>query len=316
MNELAITTISDLERIATVMSKSGLFNKSPDQMMALMLIAQAEGIHPAIAAQEYDVISGRPALKGQSALARFQQAGGSVQWHTRTDEEASATFTHKAGGSLKVLWTIERANRMGLTGKDNWKKQPGTMLSWRCVAEGVRAVYPACLNRMYLAEEIQDIEPMRDVTHDDGPSLAMPTEAVQMATEQSQPVQKTDKKIKPAKDEPVQEAQPQETTTKTWAVEWNERAVALSQKVAKWPKPDRDALELAVLVKESQQTPERMELAEQRAAYYADYRTTQAIDDVLSIIKDSGRDLAKLHMNMTAFANSITSEQAEPEQMF
>lgn len=162
MNE--IVAYSELEKMAGALSRSGLFNKNPDQMIALMLIASAEGIHPAIAAMEYDVIQGRPALKGQAALARFQQAGGKIEWQVKSDAEAKAVFTHPQGGSLTVSWTMERARKMGLDGKDNWKKQPGVMLSWRCVAEGVRAVFPACLNRMYLAEEVQDFEPMKNVT--------------------------------------------------------------------------------------------------------------------------------------------------------
>jgi hypothetical protein len=162
--EVALVSFKELREIATTMSKSGMFGKNPDQMLSLMLIAQAEGLHPAIAAMEYDVIQGRPALRGQAALARFQQAGGVVNWIVRTDAEAKAEFIPPKGKPLTVSWTMEKAKRMGLAGKDNWNKQPGVMLTWRCVAEGIRAVFPACLNRMYLAEEVQDFEPMRNVT--------------------------------------------------------------------------------------------------------------------------------------------------------
>lgn len=162
--EVALVSFKELREMATTMSKSGMFGKNPDQMLSLMLIAQAEGLHPAIAAMEYDVIQGRPALKGQAALARFQQAGGVVNWLVRTDAEAKAEFVPPKGNPLTVSWTMEKAKRMGLAGKDNWNKQPGVMLTWRCVAEGIRAVFPACLNRMYLAEEVQDFEPMRNVT--------------------------------------------------------------------------------------------------------------------------------------------------------
>lgn len=164
MNEVAIFGLTDLQSMASTMAVSGMFGKNKEQLLALMLIAQAEGIHPAIAAMEYDIIQNRPALKGQAALARFQQSGGRIDWIVRTDAEAKAKFSHPQGGVLEVSWTMERARKMGLDQKDNWKKQPGVMLSWRCVAEGVRAVYPACLNRMYLAEEVQDFEPMRTVS--------------------------------------------------------------------------------------------------------------------------------------------------------
>ena len=153
-----IIPFNDLQQMAVTMSKSGMFGKTPDQMLSLMLIAQAEGIHPACAAMEYDIIQGRPALRGQAALARFQQSGGSIKWIERSDKRAKATFSHPKGGELTIDWTMERAAKMGLSCKDNWKKQPEVMLTWRCIAEGVRAVYPACLNRMYLSEEVQDFE--------------------------------------------------------------------------------------------------------------------------------------------------------------
>lgn len=169
---------TELQQMATTMAKSGMFGKTPDQMLSLMMIAQAESLHPALAAMEYDIIQGRPALKGQAALARFQQAGGSVKWIVKSDTEAKAIFSHPQGGELTVSWTMERARKMNLDQKDNWKKQPGVMLSWRCVSEGVRAVFPACLNRMYLVEEVQDFEPMRNVSPENTPESFVKVAAI------------------------------------------------------------------------------------------------------------------------------------------
>jgi len=186
-----IIAFNELSQMATTMARSGMFGKTPDQMLSLMMIAQAESLHPAIAAMEYDIIQGRPALKGQAALARFQQSGGSIKWITRTEAEARAVFTHPQGGSLEISWTIERARKMALDQKDNWKKQPGTMLQWRCVSEGVRAVFPACLNRMYLAEEVQDFEPMRDVSPEPSASRE-PEDIVQLADIKAAEVNRAD----------------------------------------------------------------------------------------------------------------------------
>lgn len=159
----ALIPLADLERQADIMARSGLFGKSPEQILSLMLIAQAEGIPVAIAAQEYDIIQGKPAITSRSALARFQAAGGSIKWLLRTDTEAKLWLYHPAGGELTVSWTIERAKKAGLVGKDNWQHYPAQMLASRAVSEGVRAIYPACLNRMYTTDEARDMD-MRDVT--------------------------------------------------------------------------------------------------------------------------------------------------------
>ena len=62
-----IVPMQDIERMGTAVAKSGLFGiKTQEQAVALMLIAQAEGLHPAIAARDYHVIQGRPALDRKS----------------------------------------------------------------------------------------------------------------------------------------------------------------------------------------------------------------------------------------------------------
>ena len=149
----------DIERMGAVIAKSGLFGmKTPESAVALMLVAQAQGRHPATVAMEYDVIQNRPALKSQAALMRFQEAGGKIKYLVRTDERVSAEFSHEKGGALVVTWDMARARKMGLDQKDNWKKQPMIMLQWRVVAEGVRACYPACLGGSYLVEEVRDFD--------------------------------------------------------------------------------------------------------------------------------------------------------------
>ena len=146
----------DIERMATAVAKSGLFGiKTPEQAVALMLIAQAEGMHPAIAARDYHVIQGRPALKADAMLARFQAAGGKVNWSCYTDEEVTGEFSHPQGGVVTISWTISMAKVAGLAGKDNWKNFPRAMLRARCISEGIRTVFPGCVVGTYTPEETE-----------------------------------------------------------------------------------------------------------------------------------------------------------------
>jgi hypothetical protein len=133
-----------------------------------MLIAQAEGMHPAIAARDYHVIQGRPALKADAMLARFQTAGGKVSWDVYTDAEVKATFSHPSGGSVTLSWTLAQATRIGLAGKDNWKNYPRAMLRARVISEGIRTVYPGCVVGTYTPEEVQDFEPAKRPMRDMG----------------------------------------------------------------------------------------------------------------------------------------------------
>lgn len=157
----ALVPVDQVERMAVAVAKSGLFGvKTPDQAMALMLIAQAEGLHPAIAARDYHVINGRPTLKADAMLARFQTAGGSVRWGEYTDRRVVGTFSHPQGGSVEVAWTVDMANAAGLTKNPTWKSYPRQMLRARCVSEGIRTVFPGVVVGTYTPEEVED-EPAR-----------------------------------------------------------------------------------------------------------------------------------------------------------
>ena len=160
----ALVPVADIEKMAVAIAKSKMFGmKTADEAFALMLIAQAEGMHPAIAARDYHVIQGRPTLKADAMLARFQNAGGKVQWDVYTDAEVTGTFSHPSGGSLKLTWTFAQAKSIGLTGKDNWKNYPRAMLRARCISEGIRTVYPGCVVGTYTAEELEEIPKAKDM---------------------------------------------------------------------------------------------------------------------------------------------------------
>ena len=158
-----------LERLAESIAKSGLFGmKTKDQAIALMMIAHAEGTHPALAARDYDVIQGKPAKKAEAMMRDFIAAGGKVEWHALTDDVADATFTHPQTGSVRIDWDMERAKIAGFAGKDNWRKFPRAMLRSRVVSEGVRTVWPLATSGMYVPEEQADI-PAKD--EHNGPTI-------------------------------------------------------------------------------------------------------------------------------------------------
>jgi len=162
----SLVPIQEIERMALAVSKSGLFGvKTPEQALALMLIAQAEGMHPAIAARDYHIINGKPSLKADAMLARFQSAGGKVEWKDYTDTKVVGVFSHPSGGSVTVEWSIDMATKIGLLKNPTWKQYPRQMLRARCISEGIRTVFPGVISGFYTPEEVQDFAPPeRDVT--------------------------------------------------------------------------------------------------------------------------------------------------------
>jgi len=150
-----------MQLMAEAMVKSNLFGmKDVNQVIALGLVAQADGMPFASAVRDYDIILGRPALKSASMQARFQAAGGKVEWKVYSDSEVTGVFSHPNGGTLELTWTIEQAQRIGLVKPNSgWSKYPRAMLRARCLSEGIRTVFPGCLGNMYSPEEVVDFEP-------------------------------------------------------------------------------------------------------------------------------------------------------------
>lgn len=170
----ALIPLQDVEKMSVAVAKSGLFGmKTSEQALALMLLAQAEGVHPMIAARDWHIIQGRPAKKAEAILSSFQERGGVVEWLEYGPAKVVGKFWHpeKCPKPVTITWTIERAKGIGLTAKDNWRNYPEAMLRSRCIAEGVRTVYPSAMQGTMAVEEAEDIEP-EAVTMK--PEVAMP----------------------------------------------------------------------------------------------------------------------------------------------
>jgi len=162
-----IVPMGDIQKMAKVAADSKMFGfKSEAEAMAIMLLCQAEDMHPAIAMRDYHVIQGRPALKSDAMLARFQTSGGKVNWTSYTDEVVTGLFSHPQGGEVSISWTMEMAHRLGFTKKENWRNYPRAMLRARCISEGIRTVFPACVAGVYTPEEVADFAPAKGVVVD------------------------------------------------------------------------------------------------------------------------------------------------------
>lgn len=198
--------MADMGTMAQAIAKSGMFGVKDDaQAMSLMLLCQAEGLHPVLALRRYHIIEGKPSMRADALQGEFEQVGA-ILWHERTETECSATFFRdkrqvtneavkrakvryvamKAGqsvaalsemGELTIIRTIEDAieKKVAMSWKDqkwqikhNWKQSPRQMLHARCLSEGVRAIAPGLIAGIYTEDEILDLpEPEELATHED-----------------------------------------------------------------------------------------------------------------------------------------------------
>jgi hypothetical protein len=151
--------LGEASKIAEYIAASNLFGcKTKEQAFALMLLADAEGLHPAAAARDYHIVDGKPSLKADAMLARYMGAGGKIKWIERSETKVSAEFTHPSSGSVTITWDQSRATTANLWAKKNWKSHPQQMLSARVISEGVRASFPGVVSGVYTPEEVGDFD--------------------------------------------------------------------------------------------------------------------------------------------------------------
>ncbi len=154
-------TFSDMQQLAKVAYHSQLFGKMTEpQIMMLMMISHAEGLHPVQALMIYDIVEGKPDVKPAAALARFQKAGGIVDWVTTNDQVCEAKFTHQHAcpNGVTVKFTMDDARRAGLAGKNNWKGYPEDCLVAKVCKRGAKRALPGVLNGVYDPDDFREEE--------------------------------------------------------------------------------------------------------------------------------------------------------------
>jgi len=156
-------SMSDMQLMAKTMAASGLFSgvKTEQQAFALMLLCDAENIHPALALRRYHLINGTPAMKSETMLAEFKKLGGKVRWLQRDDRTVSATFHLGDEDSPPITWDDSRVKQAGLN-NPNHAKFPCQMKTARVISEGVRLMAPGIVQGIYTPEEVMDFAPQQE----------------------------------------------------------------------------------------------------------------------------------------------------------
>lgn len=273
-NELA-TTVTD-EVLAEYMQAFGLAKSlQPNEVLQFIGLAKNQQLNPfkreiycvAYGSGEYRTCS---IITGYEVyLKRAERTGKLDGWKCWIDGEGpnmtatveiyrkdwSHPFQHTA------LFSESVQKKKDGTVTAFWTKQPKFQLKKVCISQGFRLCFPDELGSLpYTEGEADGDLPDRDITDEATATTAAPTEP------------------------PPPPADP-------WVKEWNTRTNAIAKKVAKWPKPDRDAMKLGELVKTSQERPELMDLAEARAEIYASMKDSPMILMVVADIVNAGEDL-------------------------
>lgn len=155
----AQATYSIAEKLAMTSFVPKAFQGKPDEITAAILTGYEMNMQPMAALRAMDLIGNTPAFKALT-LRALVISHGHEMWTEGEPTDVRAVVCGKRKGSDKVersVWTIERARKMGLAEKGEWRRQPSTMLHSRATSEVARRVAPDVILAMpYSAEELED----------------------------------------------------------------------------------------------------------------------------------------------------------------
>jgi hypothetical protein len=158
MSGLCPKSISKWEQVLII----GLYGRELD----LPMIRSLNEIH---------VIDGHPGISAKlmNIKVRENLPHAQVDVLEKTDKICRIRFQRSPNHKpVEVSYTIEEAQKAGLTGKNNWKNHPVDMLFARCISRMVREECPEAVHGfVYTPEELQDAKDAPAQTHSGEPAV-------------------------------------------------------------------------------------------------------------------------------------------------
>jgi hypothetical protein len=149
--------------VATRLSQTSFvpeaFRGAPADATAAILAGSEVGLSPMASLRAFDIIQGTAAPRALTLRAVAQANGCDIEVVEATETRCKVRCRRRGGAWQEVVWTIDRAKRLNLTGKKNWRDQPQAMLIARATAEAARIVAADAilgLNGGYAIEEIDN----------------------------------------------------------------------------------------------------------------------------------------------------------------
>lgn len=142
-------------KLACTFYASGMFKdcNNPSGCFVKMMLGDELGLKPIQSMMNIDIIDGSPAMSAQLMLAKFNEAGGTMEIKQRDELGCVLNLTYQ-GNTIESSFLLVDANRAGLQGKNTHAKYPRAMMFWRAVSDGIKVVAPGALLKAYTFGEL------------------------------------------------------------------------------------------------------------------------------------------------------------------
>jgi 5'-3' exonuclease len=147
--------------VANALYKSRLFGDfpNPEAILAIVMTGRSLGMDTVASLRGFHLIKGKPSMSAQLIVGIVKRSHMCEYFRLVESTDKLATWETKRRDEpepTRMTYSIEDATRAQLTGNDQWKKRPRTMLQWRAGTELARAVYPDLVAGLYSVEEMED----------------------------------------------------------------------------------------------------------------------------------------------------------------
>ena len=163
---IAARNPEDVQRMAHAIAKSGLYGvKSTEEAMIRMATGMELGLSPMQSIRGvYVIASGgvsRPTLSADMMVGVCKMRTDLCRYFRLVEStDRRATYeTQRVGDPepVRMTYTIEQAQRAGLSGRGTWQAHPEAMLRARAASSLARAVYQDLLNGLYDPDELVEV---------------------------------------------------------------------------------------------------------------------------------------------------------------
>lgn len=136
------------------------YRGNPANILVAMGLGQSMGLSPAESLYRINVIQGKPTASAELIAAQVRKAGHKLRIvKDEAAQSVTATIVRRDDPDYPISETRDAAwaQRMGLAGKDNYRRQPMTMLTWRAITAVAREACPEALYGVaYTPDEMED----------------------------------------------------------------------------------------------------------------------------------------------------------------
>ena len=167
-------SLDDAFRLSKALAQSGdmvpkHFQAKPEMIMAAIVRGMEIGLAPMQALSNIAVINGRASIWGDALPALLQRAGHAIDSEIDGDgDNRRAVARVKRGDTGEVItrtFSVADAKKAGLWAKQGpWQAYPDRMLQMRARSFAARDGAADALMGLQVAEEVQDYQPIKDVT--------------------------------------------------------------------------------------------------------------------------------------------------------